>query len=224
MSHLTIHINIHPNLYAKDPQQTDLGRNIIERSVLLIDDVGLEQFTFRKLAKAIDSTEASVYRYFDNKHQLFVYLLNWYWEWVIARIDFNTINIESPSKRLKIVLGVIVDSANRNMDIPFVDEEVLHRIVVREGTKGYHHKTVETDNQGGFFLSYKLLCEKIATLILEINPNFPYPRSFANTIIETANSNLFNAKHLPRLSDLNGNAADFSQNRNLLSHKILVTY
>lgn len=212
MSHLVIHINVNPNLYAKDPQKTDLGRKIIENSVSMIDEIGLEKFTFRKLAKAIGSTEASVYRYFDNKHQLFVFLLNWYWEWVMARIDFNTMNIQSASDRLRIVLNVVVDSANRNMDVEFVDEEALHRIVVREGMKGYHHKTVKQDNQDGFFVAYKQLCEKIANIILEINADFPYPRAFANTLIETANNNLFNAKNLSRLTDLDGNSPDLSQN------------
>ena len=212
MNHLVIHINVNPNLFAKDPQKTDLGRKIIEHSVLMIDDIGLDDFTFRKLAKAIGSTEASVYRYFDNKHQLFVYLLNWYWEWVMARIDFNTMNIQNPRDRLRIVLNVIVDSANRNMDVEFVDETALHRVVVREGMKGYHHKTVEEDNQEGYFVAYKQLCEKIASMILEINPDFPYPRAFANALIETANNNLFNAQHLPRLTDLDGNAPNLSNN------------
>ncbi|MFT4973715.1 MAG: AcrR family transcriptional regulator [Paraglaciecola sp.] len=211
MSHLVVHINTNPNLYSKDPQKTTLGRKIIKESVLMIEEIGLERFTFRKLAKKIESTESSIYRYFDNKHQLFVYLLNWYWEWMIARIEFNTMNIDDASRRLKIVLGVIVDSANRNMDVEFVDEDALFRIVVREGTKAYHHNTVEADNNEGYFLAYKRLCEKIAGIILEVNGTFPYPRSFANTLIETTNNTLFNAKYLPRLTDLDGNSTDLTQ-------------
>jgi AcrR family transcriptional regulator len=204
MKPLVVHLTINPNLYHKDPQKTDLGKKIIEHSVLLIDEIGLDQFTFKKLAEIIGSTEASIYRYFENKHQLFVYLLNWYWEWMIIRIDLNTLNIKSPIERLTISLGVIVDTAKRNTAIEFVDEEVLHRIVVTEGAKGYHHKLVDEENRDGFFLSYKNLCGKIADMILEINGKFPYPRALASMLVETANNNLYFAQHLPRLTDLDG--------------------
>ncbi|PHN05544.1 TetR/AcrR family transcriptional regulator [Flavilitoribacter nigricans] len=204
MKPLLVHLTINPNLYNKNPQKTDLGKRIIEQSVLLIDEIGLEQFTFRKLAEVIGSTEASIYRYFENKHQLFVYLLNWYWEWMIIRIDLNTLNIKSPVERLTVALSVIVDTAQRNTTIHFVDEEVLHRIVVTEGAKGYHHKLVDEENQEGFFLPYKNLCSRIADLITEINPKFPYPRALASTLVETANNNLYFARHLPRLTDLDG--------------------
>lgn len=204
MKPLVVHLTINPNLYHKDPQKTELGKKIIEQGVLMIDEIGLEQFTFKKLAEVIGSTETSIYRYFENKHQLFVYLLNWYWEWMIIRIDLNTLNVGNAMKQLTIALGVIVDTAKRNTTIEFVDEEALHRIVVTEGTKGYHHKLVDQENREGFFLSYKNLCARIAEMILEVNPNFPYPRALASTLIETANNNLYFAQHLPRLTDLDG--------------------
>lgn len=202
MNALFVNLTINSNLYLKDPQKTELGRKIIEHSVHLIDELGLDQFTFRKLAERISSAEASIYRYFENKHQLFVYLLNWYWEWMIVRIDFNTINIDDPIKRLQIVLSVVADTARKNTAVAFVDEEALHRIVVQEGTKAYHHKLVDSENKDGYFLAYKRLCGKIAAIIQEINPDFPYPRALANTLIETANNNLYFAQHLPRLTDL----------------------
>ncbi|MFT5168715.1 MAG: AcrR family transcriptional regulator [Saprospiraceae bacterium] len=197
-----LQLDINPKLYLKDPQKTTLGRKIIEKSVLLIDEIGLEQFTFKKLAEEIPCSEATIYRYFENKHRLFVYLLNWYWEWMIASIDLNTLNIEEPDKRLRMALDIIVDTANRNMAIEFVDEDILHKIVVREGAKAYHHKFVDNDNEDGFFLAYKRLCNKLAVIIKEVRPDFPYPRALASTLIETANNNLYFARHLPRLTDL----------------------
>ena len=119
-------------------------------------------------------------------------------------------NIKSASERLKIALSVIVDTANRNTAIEFVDEEALHRIVVREGAKGYHHKSVDEDNEDGFFLAYKRLCKKIGELISETKPGFPYPLAVASTLVETANNNLYFAKHLPRLTDLDGKGQNLS--------------
>lgn len=197
-----VKLEINPNLFLKDPQLSKLGKKIIKYSVLLIDEIGLEQFTFKKLANMISSTEASIYRYFDNKQHLFIYLINWYWEWMIVRINLNTLNISDPSQKLRVALGIIVDTANKNMTIEFVDEEVLHKIVVREGAKAYHHKLVDENNEDGFFLAYKLLCKTIAEIITELKSDFPYPIALASTIIETANNNLYFARHLPRLTDL----------------------
>ena len=56
--------------FLRDPLHTELGTKIVSQSILMIDQLGFEQFTFKKLAHAIGSTEASVYRYFDNKHRL----------------------------------------------------------------------------------------------------------------------------------------------------------
>ncbi len=203
-----VQLEINPKLFLKDPQKTKLGRKIIEQSVLLIDQIGLERFNFKKLAAVIPSSEASIYRYFENKHNLFVYLLNWYWEWMIARIELNTMNIAKPKRKLRLVLGIIVDTANKNMAIEFVDEEILHKIVVREGAKAYHHKFVDEDNEDGFFLSYKQLCNNIAKIISEVKEDFPYPKALASTLIETANNNLYYARHLPRLTDISGRADD----------------
>ena len=210
MANININLKINEKIFQKDPQSTDLGRRILQNSILLIDEIGLERFTFGKLAKKIESTEASIYRYFDNKHLLFVYLLNWYWEWMKFRIDYNTMNIDNPKRRLEITLNVIVDTARRDASVDFIDEDILHQIVVSEGTKGYHTKAVDEENKDGYFLSYKTLCLKISENILAINPTFKYPRSLASTLIETANNSIYFAKHLPRLTDIEASSPDFN--------------
>lgn len=212
MAEINVHLKINSKLYLRDPQATDLGRRILQNSIILIDELGLDQFTFKKLAKRIHSTEASIYRYFENKHLLLVYLLNWYWEWMKFRIDFNTMNIDEPVEKLKIAINIIVDTAKRNTSIPFIDEDLLYKIVVSEGTKGYHTKSVDEENKDGFFLSYKSLCLKIANLLEKINPNFPYPRTLASTLVETANNTIYFAKHLPRLTDIEYNKPNLCQN------------
>ena len=79
---VNIRISLNPGLYLKDPQESDLGRRIIKHSILLLEELGFEQFNFKKLAEAMGSTEASIYRYFENKHLLLIYLVSWYWEWL----------------------------------------------------------------------------------------------------------------------------------------------
>jgi AcrR family transcriptional regulator len=69
---MAIEVRILPSeeLSLRDPQQTDLGKRIICHSIELLDEIGLEAFTFRKLAERLGSAEASIYRYFSSKHQL----------------------------------------------------------------------------------------------------------------------------------------------------------
>ena len=98
----------------------------------------------------------------------------------------------------------------------FIDEDVLHRIVVVEGTKAYHSKEVDELNKDGFFKSYKTLCAKLADLILEVNPAFPYPRALATNILEMANNNMYFAHHLPRLTDIKAGENTREQVVNLL--------
>jgi AcrR family transcriptional regulator len=202
MLKLTIDFQINEGLYLKNPLDTKLGKRIIQHSVLLIDEIGFEHFTFKKLADRIKSVEASVYRYFENKHLLFVYLTNWYWEWMKFRVVFTTMELNEPKEKLKVVIKAIVDTSLRSSSVDYIDTGVLHRIIITEGTKAYHKKSVDEENKEGFFLSYKALCRKIADIILEIDNDYPYPRALASTLIETANNNIYFAQHLPRLTDI----------------------
>jgi len=209
-------ILINPNLYLKDPTSSDLGKRILENGLIYLDEVGLEEFSFRKLAIRISSTESSIYRYFENKHYFFVYLMNWYWEWMSSRIDMKTQKITDPLKKFKKVIALLIDSTKTDNSTPFIDEEILHRIVVREGTKAYHHKLVDNENGYGFFLSYKTLCKKIGAIISTLNPDYKFPLAMASTLLETSNNNIYFAKHLPRLTDVKEGKGMKSSLTNLL--------
>lgn len=217
MQFVAIELDVNDKLCLQNPQRTELGRKILKHSVLLLDEIGFEQFTFKKLAKQINSTEASIYRYFKNKHSLLLYLVNWYWEWMKFCIDLRIMNISKPNEKLRLVLSSIVDTTKRNARVDFIDEDLLHRIVVSEGTKAYHTKEVDEQNEDGFFLSYKSLSEKIAGILLEINPSFPYPRALASNLLEMANNHIYFAQHLPRLTDIDNKGDILLQVEELLT-------
>lgn len=189
-------------LFLKDPLQSKLGKSIIQHSIILMDEVGFESFTFRKLAQRMGSNETSLYRYFENKHMLLLYLVVWYWNWVGFLIDINIRNVNDPSQKLDIIIDNIVNAAKTNPSVDFVDEQVLHRIIIAESSKAYHTKNIDEENRHGFFLTYKTLVQKVADVILEVQPDFPYPHSFATTLFEMANTEIYCAEHLPRLSDI----------------------
>jgi AcrR family transcriptional regulator len=203
-----IELELNEKLFLRNPQRSTLGRKILQHSILLIDETGFDRFNFKKLAERIGSAEASIYRYFENKHRLLLYLVNWYWEWIKFRIDYKTVNLKNPREKLRKAISAIVNTAKRDTHVEYIDEDVLHRIVATEGLKAYHEKDVDAHNREGFFLSYKSLCEKLANIILEVEPGFPYPRALASTILEMVNNHIYFAQHLPRLTDVRADKVD----------------
>ncbi len=199
---VSVQIKVNANLYLRDPQETRLGKKIIQEGIILIDKIGIESFTFKKLAIAMSSTEASIYRYFENKHALLVYLVSWYWEWVRFRIDFNSMNVLDPRRKLKITIKTIIDTIRLATPAEYIDRDLLHNIVVKEGIKAYHISNVDKENEMGFFRPYKALGQKIADIILTVNPDFPYPITLASNLLEMSNNQMYFAQHLPKLTDL----------------------
>lgn len=86
---LQFNSTINEGLYLKNPQSTPVGKAIIRESILMMADLGNEHFTFKKLANRINTTEATVYRYFENKHLLLLYVINLYWLLIEFQIFFT---------------------------------------------------------------------------------------------------------------------------------------
>ena len=209
-----IRIHVNGNVFLRDPDSSPLGRNIITHGILLIDEIGFEAFTFKKLAKKINSTEASIYRYFENKHNLLIYLLSWYWHWIEYRVVFATNNISSALEKIRIAISILSSPVSKeDPDMAHINEVALHRIVIAESAKAYLTKGVDKDNKEGFFSGYKSLCLRIVKFVKEINPSYPYPASLISTVMEGAHQQKYFSEHLPSLSDTRtdkeGDIADF---------------
>ena len=213
-----IKISLNDGLYHRDPQETTLGQKIIKHGIQLIDEIGFEAFNFKKLALRMQSTEASVYRYFENKHLLLIYLVSWYWEWVSYLIDINSMNIDDPKKRLEIIIKTIVYASKDNPSIEYVNESILHRLIIAEGTKAYHTKSVDEENREGFFVNYKKLTEKVANVISKVNPDFPYPHALASSLFEMANNHIYFALHLPSLTDVEVKEGNYREVEKMLEY------
>lgn len=197
-----VSMNLPENTYIKNPVTSDLGKKIIAGSIVLIDELGFETFTIKKLGTSIGSTEASIYRYFESKHQLLVYLTSWYWSWVDYYLILNTINIESPITRLKNSLEVLTKEVEKDSTFSFIDEIKLHRIVSIESSRIYLNKHVDNDNSIGYFLPYKKVVQRVSQIILEMNPTYKYPQMLISTTIEGAHHQRFFAEHLPKLTNV----------------------
>ncbi len=200
MSQLTFKLN--DRLYLRDPQATILGQKIVQKGIEMIDSLGFEHFTFKKLAAEVSSTEPSIYRYFENKHRLLHYLIAWYWSWLDYRLDLATNSLVSADEKLRAAIRVITEEKKYDPTFQHVNEEALHRIVVGELEKTYLTKWVDDDNQAGLFSGLKSLTKKIAGYIHEVMPDYPFPNSLVSTIILAANEQMFFSQHLPALSNI----------------------
>ena len=189
-------------LFLRDPELTELGRNIIDQSIKIIDKFGFEDFTFRKLAVELKSTEASIYRYFENKQRLFLYLITWYWSWVKYNIDFQIIKLRDPKKKLKAIIKVLCSSSQDDPSTAHIDESILCRIVITQSDKTYLTSSIEQDNKDGLFEAKKEVCNKIASVISMINPGYPNPVSLAISIINIVHKQLFYSVFLKDFTDL----------------------
>ena len=198
---LEVQIKMNETLYLRDPEQSELGKNIIKHSIQLIHKNGFESFTFKKLAEAIGTTEAGVYRYFENKHKLLVYIISWYWGWLEFQIMYQTKNVKDSKEKLQQVITLLATTVEDDILTSHVDESLLHQILIAEGSKAYLTKHVGEDNKQQFFKPYKDLCNTVGEIILECNPNYKYPHSLASTIIEMAHLQNFFMHHLPALTD-----------------------
>lgn len=195
-------VNINPNIYLKDPTSSELGKKIIRKSIDLIDELGIDQFTFKKLAKEIKSTEASIYRYFQNKQLLLAYLTTWYWGWQEYRLMLTLMNVDDPHERLCRAIRLVTEQIEEDSRFLQVNEVKLDQIVRTESGKTYFQKNIDETDKLGVFTNYKDLVGSIANIITEIQPDYKYPHMLVSTIIEGAHHQRYFAEHLPRLTDV----------------------
>jgi AcrR family transcriptional regulator len=199
LSHIKIQVN--PKLYLKDPHTSELGEKILEKGIDLIDELGFEHFTFKKLALEIHSTEASIYRYFESKQKLMFYLINWYWSFIEYRLLFETANVQDSKERLSRAIHILTSLPDLDSEVVDLVEAPLKKIVMNESIKVIMTKEVDVENKEGVFAVYKSIVKRVAEIILEVNPKYPYPNMLVSAMIEGSNQQRFFELHLPGLTN-----------------------
>lgn len=194
-------IAVPDKIFIKDPESSNLGKRIVEHSIILIDDIGFDSFTFKKLGQKIGSNESSIYRYFESKHKLLLYLTSWYWAWIEYQMVFATYNITDPEIQLKKAIEVISRTVENDMSFSHIDEVILNRIIINEYSKSYLTKEVDSENKEGYFVIYKRLVKRIKDMILKVNSSYLYPASLASSIMEGALHQHFLKVHFSSITD-----------------------
>ncbi len=194
--------NVNETIYLRNPESTELGKKIVKQSIDLIYELGFEAFTFKKLAKEVGTTEASIYRYFENKHRLLLYIINWYWLFMDYLIDFQLQNINENKQKLKTIIQILANELPESTSGLDYNKRYLNQIVISESSKVYLIKDVAEINKNEVFKPYKDLCAKIADVMALYNKKYAFPKSLSTTLIETAHQQQFFSQHLPRLTDV----------------------
>lgn len=198
-----IKIQVNNKIYLKDPETSALGKKIIENSILLINEIGFEEFTFKKLGDLIGSNESSIYRYFESKHKLLLYLSSWYWSWIEYRLVFATNNIADPNEKLKKAIAIVTEKIEDDAATAHINESILNKIIIAEFTKAFHTKEVDKENKEDFFYIYKSVINRIVVMINNVNPDYPYAKSLVSNIVEGALHQHFLQDHLKTITNCN---------------------
>jgi len=199
---VSINPKINSDIFLKNPMDSDLGKKIICSSVKMIDEIGFEKFNFKKLGNEIQSTEASIYRYFSNKNRVLIYMSAWYWEFLLYQINVNTQDIEDPKKKLEIAIKVLVNIPSMAQKYSYLDLTTMQRIINEQFYKIVRTKKISVQNDSGFFESYKRLCSALASLFNEIDGSFKYPMTMATTVVEMSINNTYCCSNLPSLTEI----------------------
>lgn len=194
-------ITVPDKIYIKDPETSDLGKRIVENSILLINDIGFESFTFKKLGQKIGSNESSIYRYFESKHKLLLYLSSWYWAWLEYQLVIETFSISDKNEKLEKAINVVTRTVEEDSNFSHINETLLYRIIVNESSKSYLTKKVDKENKEGYFEIYKRLIIRIEEMISAVKSDYKYPLSLASTILEGGLHQHFLNEHFPSITN-----------------------
>lgn len=199
----SIKIQVNSKIYLKDPESSVLGKNIIKEGILLIDEIGFDAFTFKKLGARIGSNESSLYRYFENKHKFLVYLSSWYWSWIEYKMLLAITNVTCPMEQLLKAIRVITEKIEDDVTTLHVNESILNRIIIAEFTKTFLTKEVDEENREGFFIIYKRVINRMVEIVSIVDPEYPYPKSLVSNIVEGGLHQHFLRDHLQTITDCN---------------------
>ncbi|MFM9985543.1 MAG: TetR/AcrR family transcriptional regulator [Flavobacteriales bacterium] len=197
-----INFSIAESLSAKNPIGSEIGQEILRKSSQLIERDGIDLFTFKKLAIEMGSTESTIYRYFGNKHQLLLYLSSWYWNLLEVKLAFMTSNVNNPTERLDLALQFLGHPIDELSATSFLDERVLHQIVVRDSTKSINALGMSTKKNLEYLDAYVNLIKRLSEIIHKVNPRYKFPNALSISLLETSHYQNHLQSILPGVSDL----------------------
>ncbi|MFG6687390.1 TetR/AcrR family transcriptional regulator [Mariniflexile sp. HNIBRBA6329] len=213
----SLKITVPENIFIKDPESSELGKRIIENSISLIDDIGFDAFTFKKLALNIGSNESSIYRYFESKHKLLLYLSSWYWAWIEYQLVIETHGVSNNKEKLIKAIEILSRTTVEDSNFMHINKVALNNVIINENSKSFLTKEVDQENKDGYFVIYKRIVQRLRDMIINAAPNYQFPSSLASTIMEGGLHQHFLKDHFSTITDCNSKVmpSDFFVNLTL---------
>lgn len=200
---MNLHFQVHiPSRMAQhDPSLSRTGLKILNTAIQMIADEGYEVFHLSRLAEKADTVESTVYRYFENKHKLLLYISGWYWAYLDFSIDYESRNLNEPRQILNKAIEMMAGKDLPQNNSLIGDPQLIHRIIIMEFSKIYITQLALEDNKEGYFVYFKSFVNKIAKLLSEVMSGYKFPRSFAFLLVSGIYQQAYVAEKLPALSE-----------------------
>ena len=106
-------------------------------------------------------------------------------------------------EKLKKAITIVTEKIEDDTNTIHINEAILNKIIITEFTKTLLTKEVDQENKEGFFLVYKRVINRIIEMIIEVNPNYPFAKSLASSIVEGALHQHFLMNHLKTITNCN---------------------
>lgn len=196
-----ISIKIDPEIFLKDPESSELGLSIIKESIDTLYKIGYDDFNFKKLSDKINTSEASIYRYFENKHRLLLYLINWFWLWMEYRLIYSAIDETGKRKRIEKAIVILCTEVDKSEKLAHIDVYKLYHIVISDVSRHYF-KGLKNEECENLYHGYYSLCQRLSHLIHTSSPNYKNPLTLSSAIIDMVFFQKFLIERLPGLTDL----------------------
>ena len=177
--------------------------SILQSARELIAEGGFKDAQVQAIADKSGVSSGLVYRYFENKHKLLVYLSSWYWSWIEYRLVFGTMNINESEKKLLKAITIVTEKIEDDLTTAHINESILSKIIIAEFSKTLHTKEVDEENKEGFFLIYKRVIQRLASFILEVQAEYPFAKCLASTIVEGALHQHYLRLHFKTITECN---------------------
>jgi hypothetical protein len=116
---------------------------------------------------------------------------------------FKTHSILDTEDKLKSAIYMLTRDISNDTNFMHVNEEALFRIMISEFSKSYLTKEVDQENKEGYFALYKRIVLRLASIMEEVNPKYPFARSLSSTVVEGALHQHYLKQHFKSITNCN---------------------
>ena len=93
---------------------TERQKEIIEKSIVIIDEKGIQGLTIKNIAKAIGTSEPAIYRHFDSKLDILCTILNGFKENISQNAYIISQNTTNPFDKMQLFYENVLNRFVKN--------------------------------------------------------------------------------------------------------------